>query len=124
MIASGMQVREGVSPEEVGAVVLDHLAKLLERGMAARDRAGVKVADSLYTDLLDDPVDCVGKIYDQFGLEFSSDAEQSLVRYLAENPKGKHGSHHYTLEEYGLSREQVLERLGTYVERFDLPTDA
>ena len=61
--------------------------------------------------------------YDQFGLDFTSEAEQSLVEHLTDNPKGKHGPHQYSLEEYGLSKERVLERLGDYVERFDLPTD-
>jgi hypothetical protein len=36
------------------------------------------------------------------------------------NPQGKHGAHHYTLEEFGLALDDVREAFRPYTERFDV----
>jgi hypothetical protein len=41
--------------------------------------------------------------------------------HLAANPKGKHGRHEYSLEEFGLSAAGVRERFRGYVDRFAIP---
>jgi hypothetical protein len=43
--------------------------------------------------------------------------------HIGENPQHRHGSHRYSLEEYGLSAEAVCTRLADYIERFDLPVE-
>jgi hypothetical protein len=41
---------------------------------------------------------------------------------LADNPKGKHGKHEYSLADYGLTAEGVREHFRDYVEKFQIPT--
>ena len=43
-----------------------------------------------------------------------------MRRFLAANPKDKHGRHEYTLEEFGLDRDQERQRYAWYRERFGL----
>jgi hypothetical protein len=38
--------------------------------------------------------------------------------FLAANPKHKHGAHRYSLEAFGLNRQQELQRFHNYCERF------
>jgi len=40
--------------------------------------------------------------------------------YLADNPQGKHGRHMYSLEDFGLTKEQVRAHFRSYRERFDM----
>ena len=44
-----------------------------------------------------------------------------MNHYMQANPKGKHGRHTYSLEDYGLTTEQVRERYANYCERFSIP---
>ena len=43
--------------------------------------------------------------------------------HVRENPKGRHGSHDYDLESFGLTPEDVRTRFAAYIERFGLPAD-
>jgi hypothetical protein len=43
--------------------------------------------------------------------------------HIRENPQHRHGSHRYSLQEFGLSAERVRDRLADYIEHFGLPTD-
>ncbi|MBW2712740.1 MAG: sulfotransferase, partial [Deltaproteobacteria bacterium] len=59
-------------------------------------------------------------IYEKFDIELTSEAEAALVNQVENNPKGKHGAHRYTLEQYGLSADKVKGRLAGYIDRFEL----
>ena len=48
---------------------------------------------------------------------------EAMRAHLRENPQHRHGSHRYSLEEYGLSADVVRERLADYIERFGLPAE-
>ena len=68
--------------------------------------------------LLDDPVGTVRMIYAGIDAELSVDAEDKMHRWIDEHPRGRHGDHRYSLEEYGLDRRDIESRLGWYRERF------
>ncbi len=44
-----------------------------------------------------------------------------MRRWRDANPRGKHGDHHYSAEQFGLSPGQIRERLAAYLKAF--PTD-
>jgi hypothetical protein len=46
--------------------------------------------------------------------------ESGMARWLADNPRHKHGAHDYALEQFGLTRAQVDEAARGYHERFGL----
>lgn len=124
MMAALMSQREGLDKTELGPVVLEFLARSLERGMAARERSDPsRFVDVDYRQFVADPMASVRRIYRAFGLELSSHSERTMQEYVAANPQKKHGMHRYSMEEYGLSPEQVRTRLEFYIDRFDLPTD-
>jgi hypothetical protein len=60
------------------------------------------------------------KIYDHFELALEPAAEEAMEVHLAANPRGKHGTHEYDLDRYGLSEGRVRDRLAWYIDRFDL----
>jgi hypothetical protein len=121
MIASLMEIREVVDPKQLGPAVLEFLARMLERGLAARDRsAPERFVDVDYRDFVSAPLETAERIYQAFGLELGPDTRAVMERHLSENPQNRHGAHRYSLEEYGLSAEAVRDRLAEYIERFGL----
>jgi hypothetical protein len=94
--------------QAVGRQVLERTLRTLER--AERTRAVVgddRIADVGYADLLADPVGVVRRIHERFGYPHSLEGEARMHRWLADNPQGKHGTHHYSLEQYGLDPATV-----------------
>ena len=113
-----------MSKRELGPLVFDFYATSLERGLAVRDRSdSARFVDVTHDDFVDDPLGVARRIYTRFGLPLSSAAEAAMRAHVGDNPKGKHGSHAYALEEWGLSADAVRERLADYIERFGLGGD-
>ena len=99
----------------------------LERALETRDAHPEKsgqFADFHYRELVADPLGCVGRLYDRFGMELSEEAERRMRSYLAENPQHKHGRHRYSLEMFGLDEEQVADAFASYCKRFGVEREA
>jgi hypothetical protein len=108
---------------ELGPLVFDFYATSLERGLEARDRCDpARFVDVTHDDFVDDSLAVVRRIYEHFALPISAAARAAMQAHVAANPKGKHGGHHYALEEWGLSAQAVRERFAPYLERFGIAT--
>jgi hypothetical protein len=67
-----------------------------------------------------DPIDTVRRLYAHYDIAFTTEAEERMRRFLSDNPKDKHGRHHYTLAQFGLDRDREAERYRAYRERHNL----
>jgi hypothetical protein len=117
------RLRDCAPQPELGPTVLEYLARSLERGLEARDRDPDRFIDIRFDDFAADNMGSIGRIYEQFSLPFSAASEATMRAHARDNPRGKHGAHQYELEKFGLSNAGVKDRLATYIDRFDLPTD-
>lgn len=79
------------------------------------------IYDVQYTEQLRDPLGQMRKIYAHFGEPLTREAESAMVKFLAENPQGKHGKHSYSLEEFGLTAAGVRQHFRDYCEHFHIP---
>ena len=121
MMAALMSTRETFDKHELGRAVLDHLAHLLERGLAVRDRADpARFIDVDYRGFVAAPMATAERIYAHFSLPLTGAATDALCGHVAANPQAKHGKHDYSLDEYGLTPAIVRDRLAFYLTRFDL----
>jgi len=108
-----------LNPREVGKFCLEYWAQQVEAGVKSHDEYANQVLNVRYEDLIKDPILTVKKIYKHFDIPSYSDTlEQELKAHLSENKQHKHGSHAYSLEEFGLSKDQVLEAFKPYYEKF------
>lgn len=106
----------------IGRSFIDTFSLMIERSDAFREQHGKDaIHDVQYADTLGDPLKIVRGIYDHFGEPLTSEAEAAMAGYIAANPKGKHGSHAYALEEYGLTKQAVRDRFADYIDRYDIP---
>lgn len=78
------------------------------------------VYDMQYRDVMRDPIAAIQAAHDHFGMTLSERSRANILAFLAENAKDKHGTHHYTAEEYGLSDETLARTFKGYVEQFQV----
>jgi len=103
----------------------DRWARALDKFLAVRDRApAAQFLDLHFESIESDPIGTVERVYDFLGWPLTTEAVSAMNRFLAANPKNKHGVHRYTLEQFGLSRAVEAARFRTYCERFEIPVRA
>ena len=76
--------------------------------------------DMHFSDFVKDQYAVVENIYQALGLEMTSEAAGKMRAFIDDNPKGKHGVHQYTPEEYGVDPNRVRQVFSNYLERFDI----
>jgi hypothetical protein len=65
-----------------------------------------------YDELVANPLVSMRKIHRHFGLPLAPDALVKAQAYLSAHPKGRHGTHRYRLEDFGLDRGKVARQFG------------
>ncbi|WP_216914757.1 sulfotransferase family protein [Nocardia noduli] len=102
----------------VGATQLDLWARGADRFLADRRRYdAAQFCDVYYDDFVADPIGTVGSIYGQFGLALGTEAEAAMAALHTESTSGAaRPVHRYTLDDFGLTAEQVDARFGAYRE--------
>ncbi len=107
-----------VRVEDVAGHWVRKTSYMLEKAISYRNRGKnhLKFTDILYENLVSDSMGELEKIYNGNGGLPDSLAERFRMAEI-ENPKGKYGVHEYGLEEFGLTREELIGRNQDY---FDL----
>ena len=116
-----------VEPRAVGREVVHRWTSGLERSVHLR-RSGrlpaERAVDVHYADLTRDPMAVARRIYARFDMPLSAVAETRMRRFLADNPRAKHGAHDYALDRFGLDAEDLARRCKGYCEYFGVPSEA
>lgn len=116
---------DSIDLEGIGRSFMDTFELMIARADAFKAKHGKDaILDVQYADTVSDPLGTVRRIYAAFDEPLTPKAEAAMQQYMADNPKGKHGKHSYSLEEYGLSREGVHERFADYIARYAIPVKA
>jgi hypothetical protein len=113
-----------VDPLAVGPEVSRMLADDIRRGFAARDDGCAppeRFLDVWYTQLMDDPLAVVRRIYRHFDLPLTADAEARMRAYLGAHPKDREGRHVYSLAQFGLDADVERARYREYWDRWSTP---
>jgi hypothetical protein len=116
------------SSNEVDRVEVAHdwagrLRRAIEHTMQVRESGTYPDAifyDMYFPDFVADQFAAVTQIYEALDLPMTEQAARRMKAFIADNPKGKHGVHSYTPEEYGLDPQAIRRDLRPYIERFDL----
>lgn len=82
-----------------------------------RDRAEMKseieIIDVPYTQVVGDPIGVTKMVFDRAGVQLTEEGVAELRTWLDANKQHKHGKAEYSMEQYGLSEEGILEAFGT-----------
>jgi hypothetical protein len=90
---------------------------------AARPASAPPVFDMHFQELIRDEIGMVRRIYAHFDLALGAEAEARMRRFLAANPKDKHGAHRYTLADAGLDVASERARYGDYQARYGIASE-
>jgi len=99
------------------------LRRVLEHAMEVRRTVNAPDAmfyDMHFSDFVADQFAVVSDIYEALGIPMTDLGAARMRSFIADNPKGKHGLHLYTPEEYGIDPVVVRRDFAPYIERFDL----
>ena len=115
---------DSVDPIELGQQQLRWWADSLDEATAARKKHSDKseqFIDIQFEELLADPVAALCRAYERFSIPWSGEVEARMRSFLASNPRGKHGSHRYGIEDFGMSLGQIRERFAVYCSEYEIP---
>lgn len=116
-----MPERKNADSHDLGQRVLNHLAGQMGHSMEIRKSISAeRILDIQYNDFINDSQAVADGIYQHFSLPYSDATRQLIASYIADHPRGKHGSHDYQLEQFGLNEQQVLDRFAGYIDEFDI----
>ena len=60
------------------------------------------------------------ELHARFDQTLSDEGEAKLRAWHEDHPQGKHGQHSYQKKDIGVPEEEILERFGKYMDRYDL----
>jgi hypothetical protein len=93
---------------------------------AVRDAEGVrrahpgKIIDVMHGDFHRDPLQVIKQIYRFAGLDLLPEVESVMLQRIAAKPELSHGVHRYDVADFGMTEDDIRERFGNYIARFDL----
>jgi hypothetical protein len=94
------------------------------RIMNSREKLGHdRIIDVHYADLMRNPIATMRKLYQALGDDYTSAAEASMSKWLADNPQDKFGKHEYKLAQYGLTPEKVRGMFERYLSKYDVEAE-
>jgi hypothetical protein len=112
-----------VDPIEIAADWTARIKRVLEHSISVRatgDYPRAQFYDMYFQDFVADQFAVVEQIYDAFGLPMTGAAADRMKAFIADNPKGKHGIHRYSPEEYGVDPDEIRDAFRPYLDRFGL----
>jgi hypothetical protein len=115
-----------LDPLEIGHEVSRRWTNGLDRAMRLRRSGRVspdRFFDVHYHEMIRDPLAVVRRIYAHFDIPLTEAASVAMRRFLAENPKDKHGAHRYSLSAFGLDADDLGRRFKAYREYFGVPRE-
>ena len=103
-------------PARSGLEQLDFWKMSFDRFMADRAQLNKEnqILDLHFNDFVQDQMACVDQIYSYFDWSLDDASRSKMKDFLASNPKGKHGSHEYCLEDFNLTQSQVSKEFIEY----------
>lgn len=108
-----------VDGRRVADMLMETFDVMIERQAAYRAKHGEdSIFDIDYAEQVADPIGQMKKLYAHFDEPFTEETEAAMKACMEENPKGKFGKHSYTLEQFGVSEDEVKERYKDYREQY------
>lgn len=110
-----------LAAQEMGEIVLNMMAPTIDQALVARKHVDpAHFYDLQYTELIADPLGAVRQIYEYFGYPLSTATIEQMQGWLESNQQHKHGKHEYELEDFGLTKDLVYERVADYIHAYQL----
>lgn len=113
---SQMFYTDRIDFRELGERMLDIFLHCMQRSMQIENEVGPEhFIDVVFDELIKDPIGTVRKIYSRFGHRYALQLESDMLRFLRTERATRKYKHTYTLEQFGLSRADIMARSEEYL---------
>jgi hypothetical protein len=125
MCYRGRLSRKRIDADAIARYWVERYQRLLRTFVRDRDQVpSAQVIDVYFDQLMAAPLEVLAEVYAKAELPFTQDARAVMQRFLADNPRGKHGQLVYDLKrDFGLTGADVRKEFGFYYERFPVKTE-
>ena len=116
---------ENVDQAAIGALSAKLWSDRLAKGIQDREDLGreSQFYDLHFRDVLADPIGSLAKAFGAFGMDLSETALERMDGWNSTHKPGRHGSHDYTAETFGLDASELTARFAPYRERFGVEAE-
>ncbi len=87
---------------------------------AVRQARPGQVLDVVHGDFHHDPMQTIERIYAFAGLDLSPAVKSAMAQRIEVKPELSYGVHTYDVADFGMTQDEIRERFGDYISRFDL----
>ena len=106
-------------PKQLGAEGIDLYREGLKEYMALRQELSPSCfIDVQYQDLVTDPATQYRRALTQMGLTASAADERAAAEWMAANGRNTHPPHHYKPEDFGTTKEELVDAFRFYSDVF------
>jgi hypothetical protein len=125
MIAYGSRMQQRrPDPRRVGRTWATAIERMLRASVEGRRHLpAAQVMDVRFDEYMRDVFGTVERVFAFCGEPLEGPVRERVRGFLDANPKGKHGSIDYRLEDLGLDARELRERMRFYCERFGVPAE-
>jgi Sulfotransferase family len=125
MLAYGHRMNaRHVDPREIGrewsARVEDLLRASVEQRALLPER---QTCDVVFTEFMKDDLATVERVYGFAEQPLTAAGREAIARHVTANPRGKHGTVVYRLEDFGVDASERRRALRFYQDRFEIPDE-
>lgn len=107
--------------EAMGRNAMNQMQAHVERPLRARERIGDgRFFHMYYHDMMTAPMDVMRQIYDWAGDELKPDTEARMQKWLDEHPQNRFAPNAYSLDQYGLTTDELQPIFAEYLATFDI----
>jgi hypothetical protein len=116
---------ELVDQTAMGRAATWQMSYHVDRPLRARDRIGDdRFFHMYYHEMMRDPMDVMRRIYEWADEPLSSETEARMRNWLAEHPQDLFALNTYSLDQYGLTVEQLKPVFAEYLDTFAIEIEA
>ncbi len=122
MLAYGHRMNgRNLDPHQVGRDWSSRVEDLLRASVEQRSLLPERqTLDVVFSEFMKDDVATVERVYAFAGQPLTPGGRAAIARYIAANPRGKHGTVAYRLEDFGVDASERRRALRFYQERFGI----
>lgn len=112
--------RRTIRANEIAAYWIDRYRRLLQAFVSDRTRVpDGQIVDVYFDRLMAAPMEILEEIYAKAGLPLTEAVRELMIRFLDDNPRGKHGQIVYDLKrDFGLVGDDIRGQFQFYYDRF------
>jgi hypothetical protein len=104
---------------QLGREMTDRWWEAVRRAMDFRSGIDdARFADVAFSSLQTDPISALAAAYARIGIDFTDESRTAAEQWASSHQPGAHGTHEYTLDDFGITAEQVRNRFAPYIETF------